>query len=68
MEERSIEQFKKLVVDFKLLTTKVQKDNQIKSKNMNFEHEFLSQLMTNAVRVLMKVEMKTKKLSKGKKY
>ena len=84
MEERSIEQFKKLVADFRLLTTKVQKDNQIKSKNLKetnqvleackkvyqklyLEHEFLSQLMTNGVRVLMKVVMKTKKLSKGKK-
>ena len=34
MEERSVKQFKKLVGDFRVLTTKVQKDNQIKSKNL----------------------------------
>ena len=34
MEEKSIEKCKKLVADFRLLTTKVQKDNQRKSKNL----------------------------------
>ena len=33
MEEKSVEQFKKLVADFRVLTMKVKKDNQIKSKN-----------------------------------
>ena len=32
MEKNSIENFKKLVVDFRLLTAKVQKDNQNKTK------------------------------------
>ena len=32
MEEKNVEQFKKLVGDFRVLTTKVQKGNQIKSK------------------------------------
>lgn len=34
MEEKSVKQLKKLVADFKVLTTKVQKDNQMKSKNL----------------------------------
>ena len=34
MKEKSAKQFKKLVVDFRVLTTKVQNNNQIKSKNL----------------------------------
>ena len=34
MEEKGVEQIKKLITDFRLLATKVQKDNQIKSKNL----------------------------------
>ena len=41
MEEKSIKQFKKLVVDFVVLTTKVQKDNQIKSKNLKETNQVL---------------------------
>ena len=41
MEEKSIKQFKKLVVDFIVLTTKVQKDNQIKSKNLKETNQVL---------------------------
>ena len=34
MEEKSVEQIKKLIADFRLLATYIQKDNQIKSKNL----------------------------------
>ena len=34
MKQKSIENFKKLVADFRTLTTKVQKDNQNKTKNL----------------------------------
>ena len=34
MEQKSIENFKKLVVDFRAFTTKVQKHNQKKTKNL----------------------------------
>ena len=34
MEQKSIENFKKLVADFRALTTKVQKDNQNKTKKL----------------------------------
>ena len=41
MEEKTVEQFKKLVTDFRLLTTKVQKDNEIKSKNLKETNQVL---------------------------
>lgn len=34
MEERSVKQFKTLVADFRVLSIKVEKDNQIKSKHL----------------------------------
>ena len=34
MDEKGVEQIKKLIADFRLLATKVQKDNQIKSKHL----------------------------------
>ena len=34
MEEKSVEQFKDLVADFRLLTTEIKKDNKIKSKSL----------------------------------
>ena len=34
MDQKSIEHFKKLVTDFRALTTKVQKDNQNKTKSL----------------------------------
>ena len=34
MDQGNVENFKKLIVEFKTLTTKVQKDNQAKSKNL----------------------------------
>ena len=34
IEQKSIESFKKLVIDFRALTAKVQKDNQNKKKNL----------------------------------
>ena len=33
MDEKAVEQMKKLLMDFRLLATKIQKDNQSKSKN-----------------------------------
>ena len=34
MDEKGVEQIKKLITDFRLLATKVQKDNKEKSKNL----------------------------------
>ena len=34
MEQKSIKNFKELVADFRALTTKVQKDNQSKTKKL----------------------------------
>ena len=34
MEEKGVRQIKKLIADFRLLATKVQKNNQIKSRNL----------------------------------
>ena len=34
MDQKGIENFKKLVADFRALTTKVQKDNQNKTKSL----------------------------------
>ena len=34
MEEKGMKNFKKLVTDFRVLTTKVQKDNPKKTKNL----------------------------------
>ena len=41
MEEKGIEQIRKLIADFRLLVTKVQKDNQIKSKNLKETNQVL---------------------------
>ena len=41
MEEKGVEQIKKLIADFRLLATKVQKDNQIKSKNLKETNQVL---------------------------
>ena len=34
MDQDNVENFKKLIAEFKILTAKVQKDNQAKSKNL----------------------------------
>ena len=34
MDDKSVEQIKKLISDFRLLATKVQKDNQTKTKDL----------------------------------
>ena len=34
MDQDNVENFKKLIAEFKILTTKVQKDNQAKLKNL----------------------------------
>ena len=41
MEEKGVEQIKKLVADFRQLATKVRKDNQIKSKNLKESNQVL---------------------------
>ena len=41
MEEKGVEQIKKLIAGFRLLATKVQKDNQIKSKNLKETNQVL---------------------------
>ena len=41
MEEKGVEQIKKLTADFRLLATKVKKDNQIKSKNLKETNQVL---------------------------
>ena len=41
MEEKGVEQIKKLTADFRLLATKVKKDNQIKSKNLTNQEKLI---------------------------
>ena len=41
MEQKGIEQIKKLIAGFTLLATKLQKDNQIKSKNLKATNQVL---------------------------
>ena len=41
MKVESVKHFKKLVADFRLLTTKIQKDYQIKSKNLKETNQVL---------------------------
>lgn len=41
MDEKAVEQMKKLLMDFRLLATKIQKDNQSKSKNIKDTNQVL---------------------------
>ena len=41
MEEKGVEQIKKLIADFVLLATNVQKGNQVKSKHLNKTNQVL---------------------------
>ena len=41
MEEKNVKQFKKFVAGFRVLTSKVQKDNQIQSKNLKETNQVL---------------------------
>ena len=41
MDDKSVEQIKKLISDFRLLTTKVQKDNQTKTKILKESNQVL---------------------------
>ena len=40
-DEKSVEQIKKLITDYRLLATKVQKDNKIMSKNLKDTNQVL---------------------------
>ena len=41
MDEKGVKQIKKLITDFRLLATKVQKDNKEKSKNLEVANQVL---------------------------
>ena len=41
MDDKSVEQIKELISDFRLLETKVQKDNQTKTKNLKETNQVL---------------------------
>ena len=41
MEEKGVKQIKKLIADFRLLVTKVLKDNEVKSKNLKEANQIL---------------------------
>ena len=41
MDDKSVEQIKKLISDFRLLATKVHKDNQTKTKNLKETNQVL---------------------------
>ena len=41
MEEKGVKQIKKLIADFRLLAIKVQKNNQIKSRNLKETNQVL---------------------------
>lgn len=47
MKVESVKHFKKLVADFRLLTTKIQKDYQIKSKNLKETNQVLEACKKN---------------------
>ena len=77
MDEKGVKQIKKLITDFRLLATKVQKDNKEKSKNLEdanqvldackkeyqklYENEALKERITELQEELSKYQSKNKK-------
>ena len=62
MDEKSAEQMKKLIMDFRLLPTKVQKDNQSKSKNLKDTNQVLEACKKEYQKSFYKTKLSRKKI------
>ena len=67
MEQKSIENFKKLVANFRALTTKVQKDNQNKTKNLKETNIVLEACKKECQKLYLEHVNLKKKNTKGSK-
>lgn len=57
MKVESVKHFKKLVADFRLLTTKIQKDYQIKSKNLKETNQVLEACKKNIENSILNMKL-----------
>ena len=67
MKQKSIKNFKKLVADFRTLTTKVQKDNQNKTKNLKETNLVLEACKKEYQKLYLEYENLKKKNAKSSK-
>ena len=65
MKVESVKHFKKLVADFRLLTTKIQKDYQIKSKNLKETNQVLEACKKKYRKLYLEHEALRKKFRKN---
>ena len=56
MDEKVVKQIKKSITDFRLLATKVQKDNKEKSKNLKGTNQVLEASKKNIKNYIMKMK------------
>ena len=56
MEEKGVKQIKKLIADFRLLVTKVLKDNEVKSKNLKETNQVLEACKKNIKNCITKMK------------
>ena len=57
MKVESVKHFKKLVADFRLLTTKIQKDYQINSKNLKETNQVLEACKKNIENSILNMKL-----------
>ena len=57
MKVESVKHFKKLLADFRLLTTKIQKDYQIKSKNLKETNQVLEACKKNIENSILNMKL-----------
>ena len=57
MKVESVKHFKKLVADFRMLTTKVQKDYQRKSKNLKETNQVLETCKKNIENTILNMKL-----------
>ena len=67
MEQKNIKNFKKLVADFRALTTKVQKDNQKKTKNLKETNLVLAACKKEYQKLYLEHENSKKKIQRAAK-
>ena len=65
MEQKNIKNFKKLVADFRALTTKVQKDNQDKIKNLKETNLVLAACKEEYQKLYLEHENSKKKIRRA---
>ena len=65
MEEKGMKNFKKLVTDFRVLTTKVQKDNPKKTKNLKKTTQVLEAFKSECQKLYLEHENKKKQKNKN---